>query len=99
MEEMRLLAEQDRLTTFREVIHKDAVYYYRVCERLVEMKLENKGACNFLMDYVKRILEAGHHFGKEHFLVLFYETKSLVANVEEHLKVKTKSEINKVLEI
>ena len=61
IEKMRMEAEMERVGKYKQVALEYVTKYYDVCDKLVDLKLDQKPTCQFLMDYLRHLLQCGQY--------------------------------------
>lgn len=66
IESMRLNAERERIDKYKKVAETSARTYYIICKRLSLINLEEVEHAQYIMDYMKNVIESGTQFSKVH---------------------------------
>lgn len=71
MERVKLKTEIDRVRRFKEVADKYSAQYFDVCQKLCELKIDQKPDCQYIMDYFKVLVEHGEDFSGHQFVAIY----------------------------
>lgn len=63
---MRINAEKERIEKYKQVAQNCAKTYYIICKRLSIMNLEEVEHAQYILDYMRNVIERGHEFTKKH---------------------------------
>lgn len=77
MERVKIKTEIERVRRYKEVAHKYAAQYFEVSQKLCDVKLDMKPDCQYIMDYIKVLLEHGEWFDSQKFLAIFRHMREL----------------------
>ena len=66
IESMRINAEKDRIEKYKKVAERCARTYYIICKRLSLLNLEEVQHAQYILDYMKNVIETGNEFTKIH---------------------------------
>ncbi|CDW76898.1 UNKNOWN [Stylonychia lemnae] len=62
IERIRIECELDRVENFKFISNQGTMMYYDLCQKLVDAKLDQRLPCQYVMDYMKNLLEKGQFF-------------------------------------
>jgi len=66
IEFMRINAEKERIERFKTVAQNCARTYYIICKRLSMHNLEEVEHAQYILDYMKNVIESGIEFTNSH---------------------------------
>lgn len=59
---MRINAEKDRIEKYKSVAQSNARAYYVICKRLSLLNLEEVVHAQYILDYMRNVIENGMNF-------------------------------------
>ncbi|CAI2381534.1 unnamed protein product [Moneuplotes crassus] len=87
IESMRINAEKDRIEQYKKVAETCARTYYVICKRLSLLNLEEVQHAQYILDYMKNVIESGKEFTKAYWIKVLDTLNSKELFNTEVLKV------------
>ena len=88
LECMRLNAEKERISHYKELAISGAIQYYKVLRRILEEGLEQKNGIHYVADYMKAVIENGSYFTTENLFFALDNLNSTEMNEDFIMMIK-----------
>jgi hypothetical protein len=99
IESMRINAEKERIEKYKNVAQTCARTYYIICKRLSLLNLEEVEHAQYILDYMKNVIESGIKFSTHHWTKIFGRFWNIYGIDTLNVKELQNTEVLKVLKI